>query len=489
MTDAGEILQQHRLSGLGAHVEHGSDAGRIYRVRRPLVATSLICGDLVAALAAFSFSDLFLELTGLQAPATRILTVLLLILAFSAVGLYSGSGPSPYERFRQRSIAIAVFIAIDFLVALPAGTLMDVLAVKSWESICLLLFGHYFESATRTLLIYMDLWGASTVLVGCNDKSLSLAHLLMRRPDLGLRPIGFIKTSGDREPHKMHLPLPVIGTTENLSGIRRHVEIAIFTNAEDLAWVTCHTPGSVPSCQFLLVEDVHIIQSLWLRTRMLDAVIGIEIRRDLCLWHNRLLKRMFDLLFAIPMALLVWPVVVVLALAIRLVDPGPAFFIQKRLGRTGATVPILKLRTMYADAERRLEEHLRRDPQARAEWERFFKLSRDPRILPIIGNFMRRTSLDELPQLLNVIRGDVSLVGPRPLPSYHAKQFDAEFQEARLSVPQGITGLWQISSRSDGDLQVLKEQDLFYIRNWSLWLDFYILLQTVPAVLTSRGAR
>lgn len=489
MTDAGELLQQDRLSRLGVHVEQSGASGLIYRLRKPLVATSLICGDLVAALTAFSFSDWFLELSGLQAPPTRYLTVLVLILAFFSVGLYAGSGPSPYERFRQRGIAIAVVIAIDFLVALPAGPLVDVLVVKSWESVCLLLFGHYFESATRTLLIYMGLWGASTVLVGCNEKSLNLAHLLMRRPALGLSPIGFIRTSGDCDPHKMRLPLPVIGTTENLSGIRRHIEIAIFTNAEDLAWVTCHTPGSVPACHFLLVEDVHSIQSLWLRTRMLDAVIGIEIRRDLCLWHNRLLKRTFDLFFAIPMTLLVCPVVAVLALAIRLVDPGPAFFVQNRLGRTGATVRILKLRTMYTDAEQRLEEHLRREPQARDEWQRFFKLSRDPRILPIIGNFMRRTSLDELPQLLNVIRGDVSLVGPRPLPGYHAKQFDAEFQEARLSVPQGITGLWQISSRSDGDLQVLREQDLFYIRNWSLWLDFYILLQTVPAVLTSRGAR
>jgi lipopolysaccharide/colanic/teichoic acid biosynthesis glycosyltransferase len=144
---------------------------------------------------------------------------------------------------------------------------------------------------------------------------------------------------------------------------------------------------------------------------------------------------------------------------------------------------------MYANGEQLLEEHLRRDQQTRAEWQRFFKLRHDPRILPIIGNLMRRSSADELPQLWNVIRGDMSLVGPRPLPAYHAEQFDDEFRALRTGVLPGITGLWQVSSRSEGDLQILRQQDFFYIRNWSPWLDFYILLQTGPAVLSAKGAR
>jgi lipopolysaccharide/colanic/teichoic acid biosynthesis glycosyltransferase len=176
------------------------------------------------------------------------------------------------------------------------------------------------------------------------------------------------------------------------------------------------------------------------------------------------------------------------ALWIKLSSRGPVFYRQMREGLDGRRLPVWKLRTMYADGDRLLEEWLGDHPEDRAYWDRHFKLRDDPRVLPVIGPLLRRTSLDELPQLWSILTGKMSLVGPRPLPDYHLGQFSSEFRTLRTRVLPGLTGLWQVSARGDGDLQVLQALDTFYIRNWSPWLDLYILARTVTAVLLGRGA-
>jgi Undecaprenyl-phosphate galactose phosphotransferase WbaP len=489
MAEAGAVLQRHAVPRQGHREWPFGEARHAERFRKLIVVASLITGDVVVAMAALTLGNAMMALGGLKLSDGNSLSIIVLVLTWVGVRLYTGFGPSPYERFRLRTIGIAVFVAINLLVRSQGDHPGRLLVAGLCEALLLLIFGHYVEALIRSLLIRLDLWGASTALIGCGECSQRLARLLVQQPALGLTPIGFIETSGDGALQKSMLPLPLIGAATDPRGIRRHIELAICGSADELSALASDPRAWMTSCRLLLVEDVHDFQSLWLRTRMLGGAIGIEIRRDLSLRHNQVLKRAIDILLALPLAVLAWPFIAVLALAVKLVDPGPAFYVQERVGRNARTLRTIKLRTMYVDAEQRLEEHLRRDPQAHAEWQRFFKLKSDPRVLPIIGAFMRRMSLDELPQLWNVIRGDMSLVGPRPFPPYHMRSFDDEFQAIRVSVPPGITGMWQVSSRSDGDLQVQKVQDLFYIRNWSIWLDVYILLQTVPAVLAARGAR
>ncbi len=198
-----------------------------------------------------------------------------------------------------------------------------------------------------------------------------------------------------------------------------------------------------------------------------------------------ILKRAIDLFGALVGLVLAGPLMIVCAIAVKLTSPGPIFFKQLRLGHGGRPFYVLKFRTMVIDAERRLAE-LESQNEAGGV---LFKIRRDPRITPI-GGILRRTSLDELPQLINVLRGEMSLVGPRPLQLRDSHLLEASDPEAfatRLSVIPGVTGAWQIGGRSDGTEGMVR-QDLEYVENWSLLLDLKILLMTIPAVLSCRGA-
>jgi lipopolysaccharide/colanic/teichoic acid biosynthesis glycosyltransferase len=239
----------------------------------------------------------------------------------------------------------------------------------------------------------------------------------------------------------------------------------------------------------VVVPDLAGMQSMWVSTRDIGGILGLEIKKNLLLRRNRVIKRMLDYVVGVPLFVLTLPMMLLFAAAVVLISPGSPFYVQVREGQQGRDIRVLKLRSMYLDADARLARHLEDDPEAKRQWMQYFKLRDDPRILPVIGDFMRRASLDELPQLINVLRGDMSLVGPRPFPEYHLREFPEAFRAIRQSVPPGLTGLWQVEARSDGDLDVQEALDSYYIRNWSLWLDLHILMRTFGAVVGGRGAR
>lgn len=203
---------------------------------------------------------------------------------------------------------------------------------------------------------------------------------------------------------------------------------------------------------------------------------------------HRWAKRAFDLLMVIPAALVALPIVAAAAVAVIVASPGNPFYAQEREGRGGRSIRVWKLRTMHTDADALLARHLESDAAARSQWQERYKLTDDPRVVPGVGHLLRRSSLDELPQLWNVLRGDMSFVGPRPFPRYHLAAFDDGFVALRRTVTPGITGWWQISDRADADLRRQRELDTHYLLFGSFWFDLRVLLRTPLAVLKARGA-
>ncbi|HEY53424.1 MAG TPA: sugar transferase, partial [Caldilineae bacterium] len=197
---------------------------------------------------------------------------------------------------------------------------------------------------------------------------------------------------------------------------------------------------------------------------------------------NRIIKRIFDLLVASVSLLILWPIMLVVAIAIKLDSPGPAILRQERVGENGRLFRVYKFRSMVQDADKLLAEVIQENEQGQIVHKR----RDDPRITRV-GRFIRRTSIDELPQLFNVLKGEMSMVGPRPELPFIVSRYEA-WQHKRFAVPPGITGWWQISGRSDKPMHLHTEDDLYYISHYSPLLDLQILWRTIGVVLKGKGA-
>ena len=198
------------------------------------------------------------------------------------------------------------------------------------------------------------------------------------------------------------------------------------------------------------------------------------------------IKRMFDIAVALIALIVLAPLIAVFAIMVRLQDGGSAFFSQTRYGLHGRTFKCYKLRSMASDAAERLERILESNSDLRREWQTAQKLQNDPRITPL-GNFLRKSSIDELPQLWNVLRGDMSIVGPRPIVKNEIQKYGDSYRYY-TAVRPGLTGLWQVEGRADTTYDERVDMDVKYVRTRSFFSDIWIVLKTVPAVLASRGA-
>ena len=217
-----------------------------------------------------------------------------------------------------------------------------------------------------------------------------------------------------------------------------------------------------------------------------EKVFMLHIRNNLARRRNRWAKRLFDLAATISGGLLISPILLLLAIIVGIDNKGRIIFAHRRVGKGGKLFPCYKFQSMVPDAQKRLEEYLAENPEARKEWDETFKLTNDPRVTKL-GAFLRKTSLDELPQLWNVLIGDMSLVGPRPIVTKEIERYGDYIREYYM-VPPGITGMWQVNGRSDTTYEERVAMDTWYVRNWSVWIDLVYLFKTVKTVFTGKGA-
>ena len=345
--------------------------------------------------------------------------------------------------------------------------------------------------ALRLALAWMRRKGRNSrnvVIIGTNSRALKFAEEIRNKPDLGYRLLGFIDEPWERLKYENLGGIPLIARLDTFPEFIRTFSVDEIVMTLPLRSYYHQASQIVEQCeeQGILVRMMGDIFSPKQAKSTIDQVGGhstLTLNTGAIGEEAVLIKRSIDLLIAVPSVILLLPFFAFIATLIKITSPGPVFFIQERVGLNKRLFRLLKFRTMVPEAESLQAEleHLNEVKGAA------FKITNDPRITPL-GNLLRKTSIDELPQLINVINGDMSLVGPRPLPIRDLQEFNEDWQRRRWSVRPGLTCLWQVSGRSSLSFTKWMELDLQYIDKWSIWLDLKILFKTIPAVIKGTGA-
>jgi len=417
-------------------------------------------------------------------------SLVLFALAYAALGLYSGGAVGVVEELRRVALGtglVCLTLTASLFFLQRAGPYSRGLLVLS--GVLTAAAVPLARSSARHLFASRRWWGVPVLVLGAGGAAQIVIGRLRANPQIGFKPVACF---ADEIIGSHCAGVPVAGPLSAAGGLAkrlkiRHALVAMPGVArEDLVWMLDEWGAAFS--HVILIPNLFGLASLWVSARDVGGILGLEMRQNLLIPLNRWTKRAIDIAGALALGCMALPIAAAAALWIKCISRGSVLYRQEREGEGGGALRIPKLRTMHADAEALLMRVLSESPEIRAEWTCRFKLKNDPRILPGVGKFLRKTSLDELPQLWRVLKGEMSLVGPRPFPRYHLDRFGPRFRALRHRVKPGLTGLWQVSDRSDGDLAVQETLDTYYIRNWSLWLDLYILARTIRAVLFPKGA-
>lgn len=346
----------------------------------------------------------------------------------------------------------------------------------------------------KSLLFKKNIGTKKLLIVGVNEYTLEVAKIFYENPYLGYKIAGFfdnnpnpgfIEMKDQRFEIKFLKDLEKTLKTKIADGIL--LSLDLFPTEEKLLNYLCNIQKLCSEILLLPGKTAFALLNMENLPLYISKIAVFKSKNNMNSALNRFLKNFIELFITLIFLPLVSILTILIAIFIKIDSPGPIFFTQERVGKNGKKIKIYKFRTMVTDAENNLEKLIKENENFAKEWNQKRKLMYDPRITKV-GKFLRRFSLDELPQFINILKGEMSLIGPRPVTQEELDRYYKEYKNIYLQVKPGLTGFWQVMGRNEIDYPTRVLMDIFYILNWSPWLDFYILIKTPIALITGRGA-
>ncbi|MDR2433734.1 MAG: undecaprenyl-phosphate galactose phosphotransferase WbaP [Treponema sp.] len=467
---------------------------RYRRTSSALTSTAFILSDLLGVMLSFGWGFFWVNLydfsiINFKSFVTYWPYLLVFILIFQILNLYPGISLAPAEELRRFSIGS--FMAYGGII------FSRFIEDRDWDSISLAFIVSFvfstailltMRSLTHWLLHKTRLGGIPAVVYGSGATGRLVVDCL-----LGSIRTGYIPTlilDDEQGGIEEYRGVPVIHNTGAGPEIvkRYNIKMAIVAIPQlDSGKMKFLLDNSVSAFRYnVIIPEFFSVTNIWMSVRDFNGVLGFVTSHKLKMPWNLGIKRFIDIFIVILGGLLVLPLLLLIAALIKLSSPGPVLYGHKRLGKNGSHFIAYKFRSMVADSAEQLEKLLESDPEIRREWEENRKLRNDPRITKI-GRFLRRTSFDEFPQLINVLKGEMSLIGPRPIVDAEIEKYGENYSRV-FSVLPGLTGLWQVSGRSDKGYNDRVSYDTYYLQSWSVWLDLWVLFKTFGVVIRGKGA-
>jgi len=460
-----------------------------------------ILSDLLGIMLSFGFGFIWVEAYGwiivnysgfinLRSFVTYWPYLPIFIIIFQIIGLYPGISLAPSEELRRFSIGSVI--------AYGGIIISRIIENQRWDQVnaaftISLVFSAFIlltvRSITHLILRKSGMGGIPAVVYGSG----STAKLFIDRAQSSAK-VGYVPAlilDDEAMGAEEYNGIPIIHDINIGPEIvkRYNIKMAIVAadkqaDKDKLKHLLGHSLSVFR--YHVIIPDFFDRANIWMSVRDFDGLLGFVTSLKLDMPWNLAIKRFVDIFIVIVGGLVILPVLLLIAFLVKITSPGPVLYGHKRLGKDGKPFYALKFRSMASDANERLQRVLEANPDLKKEWEENHKLKDDPRVTKF-GAFLRRTSIDEFPQFINILKGEMSIVGPRPITEDEVEKYGKDFDWI-FSVRPGLTGLWQVSGRSEKDYSSRVSYDTYYLQSWSLWLDLWVIYKTFGVVINGKGA-